>query len=686
MFKLFDSYKQIIVDALILLIISLFLLSYFEPRLIFLKTTINGGDTGSHYPNAVYLKDILLPKGKIMGWMPGNYAGYPLFYHYFPLPFLAIALTSFFTPMEVAFKLGTIFGTFLLPFSVYLSLRAMKYEFPAPIIAACFSLLFLFNEGNSMWGGNISSTLAGEFCFSLGLAFVFLFMGTLYAGVREKKWLVLNSILLFCTAFSHAYTLIFSIFLGAFFCVQDLRRNIKYLVGVYGLGFMLLSPWTLPLLANLPYTTAFVVRWTISSWRELLPLVLIPPTALSLIAFWLERKDGRALYFLYAVFACGLIYLIGPRIGILDIRFVPFIQLLLTVFGATVIQAWTRSAKMTFLIPAIIFLAVLLWVEYNTTYIRDWISWNYSGYESKKTWPVLKGISNYLRQAGGGRVEWEHTPFDESLGSIRTSEMLPYFAGRDTLEGIHMLGSETAPFVFYIQSETSYQPCNPLPAYAYATFDLRGGIEHFKLFNVSHFVVRSDQVKKAIKDYPEFKLEKKIGAYEIYRLLSNNDQYVEPLTNQPYLFETPDWRDISYQWFMRPDQEDVFLAFAGHGRESDRRLFRYRTSDLHKVKVHPYPPNDIKVTSRLYPERIEIETSEIGHPLLIKISYHPNWRVTGAERIYMASPSFMLIFPTEKKINLSFELGWPMIIGVCLSVLGLLIAVSSPFWLKRDCL
>jgi hypothetical protein len=38
----------------------------------------------------------------------------------------------------------------------------------------CFVFLpFLFMEGNSMWGGNIPSTLAGTFCYSMGFSLGF---------------------------------------------------------------------------------------------------------------------------------------------------------------------------------------------------------------------------------------------------------------------------------------------------------------------------------------------------------------------------------------------------------------------------------------------------------------------------------------------------------------------------------
>lgn len=55
--------------------------------------------------------------------MPGHYCGFPIFQFYFPLAFLAMAAASLVVPMLVAFKLGTVLGTFLLPLGAYLGLR-----------------------------------------------------------------------------------------------------------------------------------------------------------------------------------------------------------------------------------------------------------------------------------------------------------------------------------------------------------------------------------------------------------------------------------------------------------------------------------------------------------------------------------------------------------------------------------
>src|SRR5439155_334619 len=49
------------------------------------------------------------------------------------------------------------------------------------------SLAFLFNEGNSMWGGNIPSTLAGEFAFSLAFGLAVIFFGGIYRGIETGR-------------------------------------------------------------------------------------------------------------------------------------------------------------------------------------------------------------------------------------------------------------------------------------------------------------------------------------------------------------------------------------------------------------------------------------------------------------------------------------------------------------------
>ncbi|MCI0410393.1 MAG: hypothetical protein L0191_17830, partial [Acidobacteria bacterium] len=159
-----------------------FLLYHFKPSLLWLNTMISGGDTPSFLRPVHHLRDVLLPAGNPQGWDLGNLGGYAPYQFYFLPPSLAIIALSTVIPLNVAFKLVTAAGTFLLPLTTMLALRGLGYVSPVPGLGAVASLIFLFNEGNSMWGGNIQSTLAGEFAFSLAFSLAVLFLGLLYRG------------------------------------------------------------------------------------------------------------------------------------------------------------------------------------------------------------------------------------------------------------------------------------------------------------------------------------------------------------------------------------------------------------------------------------------------------------------------------------------------------------------------
>ena len=104
-------------------------------------------------------------------------AGMPMFQFYFVLPYLIIALMSMMMPFAIAFKIVSLLGIFLLPLCIYFMMRWLGFKYPAPILGAVSSLFLLFDPSYSVWGGNIKSTLAGQFSYSISLAFLFLFIG-----------------------------------------------------------------------------------------------------------------------------------------------------------------------------------------------------------------------------------------------------------------------------------------------------------------------------------------------------------------------------------------------------------------------------------------------------------------------------------------------------------------------------
>ena len=75
------------------------------PGNILSNTTPAGGDMGAHVWAPAYLRDNLLPQGRLTGWTPDWYAGFPAYQFYMVVPSLLIALLSYVIPYGVAFKL-----------------------------------------------------------------------------------------------------------------------------------------------------------------------------------------------------------------------------------------------------------------------------------------------------------------------------------------------------------------------------------------------------------------------------------------------------------------------------------------------------------------------------------------------------------------------------------------------------
>jgi tetratricopeptide (TPR) repeat protein len=683
----------LIIDLIMMSSIFLFLLCFFEPRYLLSNTTTTGGDTASHYFTARYLKDYLLPGGKISGWCQGNLAGFPILQYYFPLPFLMMAVLAWFIPLQIAFKLVTVLGIFLLPPCTYLFFRFLRQPFPVPIVGSVFCIPFLFMEGNSMWGANISSTLAGEFCFSLGFALAILWLGFLYYTLTEQRRIWGCSILLALIGFCHGYTLLFAGFASLYFLFlkNSFSQNLKKLFQIFTVSILLMAFWLLPLILFLPYTTLFSLIWIFFDWkqicRELFPAILYPFMGLMLvgtigIAFRVTRRrffaSAKSYSYLWFMIICGLgLYGIGYRVGLVDIRFLPFVQFFFVIGGALAFSLTPVPQKANILIGFIVLLLTFLWVDDQETFIGKWIKSNYSGFESKQLWQSYHSSNQYLKgSAQDPRVVYEHSMIHAGAGTVRAFESIPLFSGRSTLEGLYIQASLCVPFIFYIQSEISQTSSMPIPNYNYSRFNMKRAVEHLKLFNVRDFVIAEPATKAIVKGVPEFRFRFRSGPYEIYELLNNANRYAEPLGFKPVLVPTKDWRRISYRWF-RLGNLSVPIVFKDEFDEKDS--LRFNIVDALDIRQLPEEPVDTLVPLResVREEEIVIEGAAKGRPLLIKISYHPNWKVEGADEIYLVSPAFMLIYPSSSTVRLYYGRTLPDFVGALLTGLGLFIVLFS---------
>ncbi len=655
-----SPWRRQLTDALGLVVILSVLLDLLSPSLLLLPTITAGGDTPCHYPTAVWLKDQLLPHLRLHGWYPGTYLGQPLLLYYFPLPFLVMAALAPLVGMPAAFKLGTVLGVFLLPPCAYLALRRMRLPFPAPLLGAAAALVFLYVEENPIWGGTIASTLTGEFSYTYGVALATLFLGELVRAREDGRGPWLPALLLALTSYAHGYAVLWAGLTasGLLFWERRPLRALGWLAGVAALAFALAAPSLLPLLAAWGWTTPYDDAWIDMTTRGLVPALLWPLFACALVgivAAILQRRsgrafDGRLLLLGWGACAGAALTCAGPGLGVIDVRFAPFAQLSLSLGGAAVLGSAVSQLALSDIAALGLVLLGVVHSDRPSRLLRSWIDWNYSGLEAKEGWPAWKELCQRIR---GGvadpRVSVEYDPVHERAGSIRMYETLFYFSGRATLEGVYNQASTVTHPVYYLASELFARSPNPFRSRSYSHFDPEDALARLRLFNVGTIVATSSALVKALDARRDVVREARIPPYTVFRLKDPGPGYVEPLAFEPVRAPLRDWRDQSYRWYTRKPPNRALLVFT-----NDRR-FKLTQPDPWGIPPERPLPGGVQVSATVEAESVRIRTDRPGHPLLVKISYHPRWRAEGAAGPYLVSPGLMLIVPERREVRLYYQ-------------------------------
>jgi hypothetical protein len=247
-----------------------FVLFQLQPDLLFRNTTPAGGDTGAHVWWPAYLRDHLLPRGRIAGWSPDWYAGFPAGQFYFPFPALVIVALDVVLPYNIAFKAVTALGPIALPAAAYAFGRGLRAPRPAPALFAVGATVLLFFKGapgsdpdatriagnQHIMGGNLASNFAGEFSFTLALALALFFLGALAYALEHRRRMWLPAVLFAATVMSHLVVGMFAVIAAlVVWLFRRPGRTFPTVAAIGGVGALLTAVWTFPLLATLGYTS-----------------------------------------------------------------------------------------------------------------------------------------------------------------------------------------------------------------------------------------------------------------------------------------------------------------------------------------------------------------------------------------------------------------------------------------------
>jgi hypothetical protein len=697
--------------------IYLVLLKTLHWNLILTATTAAGGDMGSHHYVATFLREDLLPRGRVTGWAPGWFAGIPMLTFYFPLPYVLIALLTFPLGDQVAFKLVTALGLLALPLTCWGAFRVLRLREPAPLLAACGATAFLFmaqitpTEQFTIWGGNIASTMAGEFPFSISFALLPLALAVLWRVCEDGRGWRTAALLVAALVLSHILT---TIVLVLSVVVLVLRRplaaalaSMRRLALVLGVGFCLAAFWALPFLLRVQYTAHF--RWTQKTEYSLLfPNQIRPYLLFSLVGLVVAVARGERRVLLYAwpaavaAFLFVVLLRVAPQAALWNARMLPFLylfSLLVAAYGASVVAGrlagWLqrrtgvslRYAWLAVVVAMVVTPVMGAWRQRG--FVPDWTKYNYSGFEAKPGWPEARALFDTLATLPQGRVMWEFNRDYERFGTTRTLENIPVFGGQPTMEGLLIESSLNAPFHFINQKEVSETFTEAVPGVAYPDgMDFPTGLAHLRLYGVRYYVAydacqnKQDQwvpcadvgrkdVEMQAAEQAGLPKVKTSGRFTIYQVGSGD--LVEVPRFRPVLVDHADWRATGLAWYAHPEWMDTPLAFASSSDKAATAAFA-RAGPLPLTSLPREPlarPGELPATTNRTGDVVSFTTDRIGEPHIVKVSWFPNWHVEGAKGPWMLSPGLMVVVPTQAHVRLSYGDTPVDLAGKALTVAGI---------------
>jgi hypothetical protein len=632
--------------------------------------TPTGGDTASHVLYARLYADELLFSGHILPWVPEVFGGLPFLSYYFPLPFIVIALLSKLIGFAPAFKWGAFLAAMLLPGAVFVgSRRWLHLSWPAVLFGGLGALAFVLHEQNAIWGGNLLSTLAGEFAYSYSLLFAVLtMMAWARATALGRGWLFPALLEAGC-GFSHGFPLLVVGFSTAFLLLDgdSFRRTFGLLLRGHLFAFFLLGGWLWPMIEMHGLTIANDAAFPLADWRDLLPATLWPVFAgggvglVLLVVPAVRRTWGAdqarvARYFVSAAGLSAVAFIAGDQLGLADIRFFPPVWLL-----SAIVSGWLLGQVLPALVPLkgarervgsltaapVLFAAaavagLLGWIGQHVHSVPDWSLWNHSGLEAKPQWVNLSRLFPAMRgDLWSPRLVFEHDPANSDIGSTRALEALPMFINhRPVLEGLYMESAILGPATYQLQSEVSARPSSPLVRFPSGQLDPDFAARHMNFLHADTLLLRSSKAKGAVEASGLFEKVVESAPFSLYRLKRFSSHLIQVVAQPIRVWPMHDWMQDAFEWFRTRSQFDAFLPVFGAAVAATDK----RSADA---------PARVKQLSR---HRMMFETEAVGQPHLIKIAYHPRWHLVSKGTLQIAGPGFMLVVPQEGEIQLDYGL------------------------------
>lgn len=710
---------RFLVTPAMLLIILAFLAYHLACTQWFMDTLTVGGDTPAHNYLASHTGHKLLTEGRIVSWSDGWWCGFPMFQYYFPLPYILVAVADIVLPFNVAFKLISVLGIMSLPLAAYASGRILRMQRPLPLLLAIATIPFLFDHTHTMWGANIYSTLAGMIANSISFPLMLLAVS---CGCRDADdgqfrlrtvaCLVLLTMCHFFTPVMAALTLLAAPFL---FHRHGFGRAVSVLFREALLAFLLVSWWIIPLIHKHAYAVDFGGNWSITLAGSLpdvalWAMALIPPA----LILGLRRRQRSVSILGWMLLIATLLFTYGHgAVGLVfqNIRLWPFIMYALLALAAIGYGLIIQHARLHALGVLIALLASLTIGIDPPNHTRSWAHYNYSGLEAKPGWPIFREFMTHLKDTPGRLAVDLSDEREPTFGSDRIFESVPHVIGKPVLEGGIVNSALGSLLAYRLQGEYSHSTAGAPGIVDPAHFDMELASHHLELAGVKHLIARWAPTQQALSQSDDWTLLKEMEGWQLYQLETHAGHMVEVPAFMPFAVRAHSlppqqgdltteagytWKTMGLQWLatkqalnhpcviLRNDHEPTApfptILSADDYTQHLETLSRGHPTSLQPASTH-FGPRGV-LYEEVEQDRIRFVTDAVGLPHIIKVTYFPNWKVRGADHIYMVTPHFMLVYPTQREVELYYGSTVADNVGRGLTLLGALFTGLMLFYIR----
>ncbi len=335
----------------------------------------------------------------------------------------------------------------------------------------------------------------------------------------------------------------------------------------------------------------------------------------------------------------------------------------------------------------------------DRNFVSGWARWNFRGYEGRPSYPEYYEFVTAMSDVGGrfecGRLLWEYDrDVVGAYGTPMAPMLLPHWTDGciASMEGLYFESSPTVPFHFLMQSEMSAAPSRPMRGLPYNALDFALGVPHLQMSGIRYYASFSSEATAAANQSAGLRHIASAGPWSIY-LVADSD-VVSPLSFEPAV--APDvsqagraWTDPASIWWNDPEAWDVPIAAQGPqhwsrvalllspGGDSGTSGSLARFSAAPRRALPPVQVSDFD-TGR---DWLSFSVDQPGVPVLVKVSYFPNWSARGADGPYRVTPNWMVVIPTDEHVELIYGataveyLAW---LATVLGVIALAVVAVRP--------